>query len=314
MARTAGPAQAAGGIRMLCLCMKSCGGIASVVAGGTKVWMRRNGHRGGMESSFREGDMHTHALVFTLGRKLHDDTFQRSRWAHQSLGRVFTLDFFSPKSIHMCTLCAVSWYVRSVRVCQELNSYFKHFCKVCLSSGSACLRFDGPTAGVTWLPPTSHFWLKTVNSPCPQLCTGTGSYCNQNSQENGILYMQNKQCGGNKTFRRAVRSFQESIRGLSSASQPLPGNYAAYFMSPIFSHTGLLTNMYYSNTHNTYIETQRRPGKILLWKVRLTFAVLKWACVLLTVCTVKQRWRSDGLIRIKVSAVTDWHALEQNHP
>lgn len=34
---------------------------------------------------------------------------------------------------------------------------------------------------------------------------------NQNSWENGIFYMQNKQCGGNKTFRRAVSSFQESI-------------------------------------------------------------------------------------------------------
>lgn len=63
--------------------------------------------------------------------------------------------------------------------------------------------------------------------------------CNQNSWENRIFYMQNKQCGGNKTFRRAVRSFQESIWGLSSASQPLPGNYPSYFMppSPPYLHT-----------------------------------------------------------------------------
>lgn len=40
MVRTAGLCEgraAGGGIRTLCLCMKSCGGIASVVAGGTKV-------------------------------------------------------------------------------------------------------------------------------------------------------------------------------------------------------------------------------------------------------------------------------------
>lgn len=70
--------------------------------------------------------------------------------------------------------------------------------------------------------------------------------------------MQNKQCGGNKTFRRAVRSFQESIRGLSSASQPLPGNYAAYFMPPIsliLAYTQ--TNMYYPNTHTGTIVTYR---------------------------------------------------------
>lgn len=55
-------------IRMLCLCMKSCGGIASVEAGGTKVWMRRNGHQREMESSFRGGQACTHVRwLFTLG-------------------------------------------------------------------------------------------------------------------------------------------------------------------------------------------------------------------------------------------------------
>lgn len=61
--------------------------------------------------------------------------------------------------------------------------------------------------------------------------------------------MQNKQCGGNKTFRRAVRSFQESIRGFSSASQPLPGNYPAYFMPPSMPAYTQTYNLPHINTH-----------------------------------------------------------------
>lgn len=96
MLRTAGLREgraAGGGIPTLCLCMKSCGGTASVVAGGTKVWMRRNGHRGEMESSFRgESHAHTCAGCLHLAGTLHADAFQRSRWAHQIRIHVFTLD------------------------------------------------------------------------------------------------------------------------------------------------------------------------------------------------------------------------------
>lgn len=91
------------GIRMLCLCMKSCGGIASVLADGTKVWMRRNGHQGEMGSSFRGGrHAHTCAGCLHWAGTLHADAFQRSRWAHQIRIHVFTLDFSLPKHMHMC--------------------------------------------------------------------------------------------------------------------------------------------------------------------------------------------------------------------
>lgn len=103
------------GIRMLCLCMKSCGGTASVVAGGTKVWMRRNGHQREMESSFR-GGRHAHTCTGCLhwAGTLHADAFQRSRWAHQIRIHVFTLDFSLPKSVHVSQdSCALSWYVKT---------------------------------------------------------------------------------------------------------------------------------------------------------------------------------------------------------
>ena len=92
---------------------KSCGGIASVVAGGTKVWMRRNGHQGEMESSFRGGrHAHTCACCLHWAGTLHADAFQRSRWAHQIRIHVFTLDFSLPKCVHVCVcvwgFCALS--------------------------------------------------------------------------------------------------------------------------------------------------------------------------------------------------------------
>lgn len=96
--------------------MKSCGGIASVVAGGTKVWMRRNGHQGEMESSFRGGrPAHTCADCLHWAGTLHADAFQRSRWAHQIRIHVFTLDFSLPKCVHVCVcvFCALSWYVKT---------------------------------------------------------------------------------------------------------------------------------------------------------------------------------------------------------
>lgn len=105
------------GIRMLCLCMKSCGGIASVVAGGTKVWMRRNGHQREMESSFRGGrHAHTCAGCLHWAGTLHGDAFQRSRWAHQIRIHVFTLDFSLPKCVHMCL--RILW---SIMICKRNN-------------------------------------------------------------------------------------------------------------------------------------------------------------------------------------------------
>lgn len=88
-------------IRMLCLCMKSCGGISSVVAGGTKVWMRRNGHQREMESSF-SGGRHAHTCAGCLhwDGTLHADAFQHSRWAHQIRILVFMLDFSLTKHVH----------------------------------------------------------------------------------------------------------------------------------------------------------------------------------------------------------------------
>lgn len=85
---------AVGGTALLCLCRKSCGGIASVVAGGTKVWIRRNGHRWEMESSFR-GGKHVHTCVY-IGLRHHSrmhssthggltrsgSTFSRLTWMH----------------------------------------------------------------------------------------------------------------------------------------------------------------------------------------------------------------------------------------
>ena len=108
----------AGCRRTLCLCMKSCGGVASVVAGGTKVWMRRNGHQGEMESSFRGGrHAHTCAGCLHWAGTLHADAFQRSRWAHQIRIHVFTLDFSLPKRVYMCVcdtgFCTPSWDVKA---------------------------------------------------------------------------------------------------------------------------------------------------------------------------------------------------------
>lgn len=95
------------GTALLCLCMKSCGGIASVVAGGTKVGIRRNGHRWEMESSFRGGrHAHTCAGCLHWAATLLADAFQRSRWAHQIRIHIFTLDLNEClcESTEFCTL------------------------------------------------------------------------------------------------------------------------------------------------------------------------------------------------------------------
>lgn len=102
--RTAGRCElqvAAGRSRLLCL--KSCGGTASMEAGGTKVWKRRNGHQREMESSFSGGSLaHKCTGCLHWAKSLHTDAFQRSRWAHQIQILLFMLDFSLPKCMHMC--------------------------------------------------------------------------------------------------------------------------------------------------------------------------------------------------------------------
>lgn len=172
------------GILMVCLYMNSCGGIASVVAGETKVWISRIGHRGAMESSF-PGGRHAHTCGGCLhwARTPHIDAFQRSWWAHQIQIHILMLDL----DIYLC-VCTGFSHVGTQYLCFLLY-FFLSYIGECLSSRSNDLTARGPADGVTYIPhpiSVSKQLARLLSSPRRVCCL----HCNQNSRKNGILHMQ----------------------------------------------------------------------------------------------------------------------------
>lgn len=154
-----------------------------------------------MESSFR-GERHAHTCAGCLhwAATLLTDAFQRSRWAHQIRIHIFTLD------LNEC-LCESTEFSPDILRLKLFLCYIRG----CITLADS-LTARGPSEVVTRTPhpiSASKQLTQLLFSQRQRVCRRLR--CNQNSWENRIFYMQNKQCGGNKTFRRAVRSFQESI-------------------------------------------------------------------------------------------------------
>lgn len=204
--------------------------LASVVAGGTKVRIRRNGAAvGNGKQLFEEGGMRARAPAVYIGLR----RCSRGCIPALTVGSPDPDPPFSRSTFNECLRARA----QSSALSRHFNARTISLVSNVAASCSERLTARGPSGAV------AHPW--SASKRLTRLSFSRRQRVwrrlrrNQNSWENRIFYMQNKQCGGNKTSSRAVRSFQESIRGLSSASQPLPGNYPSYFMppSPAYLHT-----------------------------------------------------------------------------
>lgn len=183
-----------------------------------------------MESSF-PASRHEHTCAGCLhwAKTPHADAFLRSRWAHQIRILVFTLDFSLPKCVHLCLSVTPSAGIKAEGILFSENFRSFSYITVRLTPQSDCCVVSGGH-----VHPTSIFLLLKLTPPrsSAQQAKGLPPLRQSKFTRKWNPLYANKQCGRNKTFRGAVRSFQESIRGFSSVSQPLPGNYPAYFMPP----------------------------------------------------------------------------------